>query len=74
MAAKHTASLTITGVIGPGRTVTAQALTGVTRVDFEVERSTIEVSCDQGNPIYDYDPTATVTYVITGNNAVITIS
>jgi hypothetical protein len=77
MAAEKTCTVTITGTLGPGLAVTSLVFTEVTAVDFEMKRNVICITQAykaQKNTYFDYSATATVTYVITGNNAVITIS
>lgn len=69
-------SATVTAKAGPGLTVTAVALTGVTRMDFGIKgRSILEVYCDQGRLEYDINSTTTISCTITaGGNAAWTIS
>jgi hypothetical protein len=69
-----TATVTITGKIGPGFTVTSLVLSGVTGINFQIRNNTIDIEINDKHRIFDYDATATVTYVITGDNAVITIA
>ena len=69
-----TATVTITGKIGPGFSVTSLVFTGVTGVDFQIKNNTIMISRDDKHTVFDYDATATVTYIISGDAATITIS
>lgn len=74
---------TVTAKTGPGLTVTAQALTGVTKMNFAFgpqsnpnsKQNVLFVSCDQGDLQFDINATTTVTCTITaGGNAAWTIS
>lgn len=69
-----TATVTITGTIGPGQSVTSLVLTGVTGIDFQIANNTIAIHQDDKVTTFDYNATATVTYTISGNAATITIS
>lgn len=69
-----TATVTITGAIGPGLSVTSLVLSDVTDVDFQIKNNTIAIAQDDKVTTFDYDATATVTYTISGNAATITIS
>jgi len=69
-----TATVTITGKIGPGNTVTSLVLSGVTGIDFQIKNNVIAISIDDKVRFFDYDDTATVTYTISGDAATITIS
>ena len=69
-----TATVTISGKIGPGNTVTSLVLSGVTDVDFQIKNNVIAISIDDEVRFFDYDATATVTYTISGDAATITIS
>ena len=72
-----TATVTITGKIGPGFTVTSLVFTEVTGIDFQIKNNTIDIvqaEKAQKHTIFDYESTATVTYTISGDAATITIS
>ena len=69
-----TATVTITGKIGPGFSVTSLVITGVTGVDFQIKNNTIDITINDKHRIFDYDATATVTYTISGDAATIIIS
>jgi len=69
-----TATVTISGKIGPGNTVTSLVLSGVTDVDFQIKNNVIAISIDDKVRFFDYNATATVTYTISGDAATITIS
>jgi hypothetical protein len=71
-----TASVTITAKAGPGLAAVAQVFTGVESIEFQIARNVIQIDHDDvSSPsFFDYDNTATVTYVISGSNATITIS
>ena len=72
-----TATVTITGKIGPAFEVTSLVLTGVTGVNFQIANNTIDIEQAekaQKHSIFDYEETATVTYTISGDAATITIS
>lgn len=72
-----TATVTITGVLGPGLEVTSLEFTGVTGLNFNIKDNTIEIiqaEEAQKHTFFDYDETATVTYTISGNHATVTIS
>lgn len=72
-----TATVTITGVLGPGDEVTSLVFTDVTAVDFQIKNNTIDIEQEfkaQRHTIFDYDATATVTYTISGDAATITIA
>lgn len=75
--AKKTATVTITGKIGPGNTVTSLVFTNVTGVNFQIANNTIDIEqadSAERHSVFDYDATATVTYSISGNVATITIA
>lgn len=65
---------TVTGVIGPGQTVTSLVLTGVLDINFDLAMQTIQIVCDQGRPIFSLYGTTTVTYTIAAHIATVTIS
>lgn len=69
-------SATITAKAGPANTVTAQALTGIKKMIFDITgRSILEVFCDQGRLEYDINATTTLTCTITaGGNATWVVS
>lgn len=72
-----TATVTITGKVGPGFTATSLVFTDVTGINFQIKNNTIDIEQEfkaQKHTIFDYDDTATVTYTITGNSAAIVIS
>jgi len=71
-----TANAIITGTLGPDKDVTSIALSDVKEIRFEIDRNVIMVRHGAPERIsyYDYAITATVTYVITAGNAVITIA
>lgn len=72
-----TATVTITGKLGPGLEVTSLVFNDVTAVNFQIKNNTIDIEQEykaQKHTIFDYDETATVTYVIAGDAATITIS
>ena len=71
------ATVTITGVLGPGLSVTSQVFTGVTGLNFNIKDNTIEIiqaELAEKHTFFDYDATATVTYTISGDAATITIT
>jgi len=72
-----TATVTITGKIGPGLTDTALVFQGVTGINFNISDNTIEIiqaAKAEKHTFFDYDTIATVTYTISGDAATITIS
>ncbi len=72
-----TATVTVTGKIGPGNTVTSLVFTDVTGLNFNIADNTIEIvqaGKAERHTFFDYDATTTVTYTITGDAAAITIS
>lgn len=69
-----TATVTITGKIGPGLTATSLELDGVTSIDFQIANNTIAISQNDKVPTFDLDDIATVTYTISGVTTTITIS
>lgn len=75
--AKKSATVIITGKIGPGNSVTSLVFNNVTGVNFQITNNTIDIEqadSAEKHTIFDYDATATVTYTISGNVATITIS
>lgn len=68
------ATVTITGVLGPGQAVTSQVYLGVTSLNFHIKDNTIEIVQAEKSTFFDYDATATVTYTITDDTAAITIA
>ena len=72
-----TATVTVSGKIGPGKTVTSLVFTDVAGIDFQIKNNTIDIFQDTETPrhtIFDYDATATITYTIAGDASTITIS
>lgn len=69
-------TLTYTGKIGPGNTLTAKVFSDVTDIAFHLDRKTIEVTHAIPPRIshLDYVGVATITYTISGTNATITVS
>ena len=67
---------TITSRVGPALTVTALALTGVTKFYLDLGgRSVLLTESDQGRKEFDVNATTTLTCTITaGGNAAITVS
>lgn len=65
---------TITGKIGPGKSVTSLRLTNVRSVLVDMEHEVYRIVCDQGNPSFSFDDTATITWTISGSISTITIS
>lgn len=71
------ATVTITGVLGPGIAVTSQVFTNVSEINFQIKRNCIDIVQEdkaQKHTTFDYNATATVTYTISGVNATITIA
>jgi hypothetical protein len=71
------ANLTITGRIGPGFTVTTKVFPGISDLNFSFADNTIDVIerlKAQKHTVFDYQPTSTVTFSISGDTATITIS
>lgn len=69
-------TVTVTGVIGPGFTVTSLVFTEVQKISFDMVENVITLWKD-GNRIiraFDYNATTTVTYSISGSAASVTIS
>lgn len=72
-----TAVITITGVLGPGQSVTSLVFSDVSDLKFHIKDNTIEIVQAlkaEKSTFFDYDATATVTYSISGDAATITIS
>ena len=69
-------TLTITGKIGAGITVTSLVLTNVSKIEFDLAANVIRVFQSSLNKIteFDYAVEATVTWTISGTTATITIS
>lgn len=69
-------TVTFTGPIGIGVSVTSLVFTNVTSVQFEIERNVVRITQSSPNKItyIDYDATTTVTYTISGADATVTIS
>lgn len=69
-------TLTITGKLGPGLTLTTHVIPHIRSIEFDLEHGVINVlSADFNNMIvFQYDSIATVTYTISGINATITIA
>jgi hypothetical protein len=68
---------TITAKAGPGNTVTALALTGVTEFKFQAGpvRPMLFVTCDQGIREFDINASTTLTCTLTaGGNAAFVVS
>lgn len=74
---------TVTSKTGPGNTVTAQSLTGVSQMNFLFgpqsppgpKTNVLFVECDQGKLQFDINATTTVTCTITaGGNAAWVVS
>ncbi len=77
MAGNKTCTVTITGKIGPGFSVTSLVFTNVTGLFFNIKENTIEIvqaELAEKHTFFDYESTATVTYTISGVAATITIS
>ena len=69
-----TATVTITGKVGPGNTVTSLVLRDVKSINFQVANNTIQIVYGDKTQQFDYNATATVTYTISGSAATITIA
>lgn len=69
-----TASLTITGVLGPGVEVTTLEFDSVTGIKYSFKDNTIDVEVNDKHTFFDYDETATITMTISGNHTTITIA
>ena len=67
-------SATITADIGPGRAVSASALTGVTSAIYNFVDQTVQIVCDQGRPIYDIKDQTTLTITVSGVTYTLTVS
>jgi hypothetical protein len=71
-------SVTITGNLGPGNTVTALVFSDVTSVNFDFVARTVAITDKAtGTPktvYFEYANIATVTFSISGANTTVTIS
>jgi hypothetical protein len=66
---------TITSKTGPGNTVTAFALTNLTRFDMQLGgKSILFTESEQGDQQWDIAATTTITCSISGGNATIVVS
>lgn len=66
--------VTVTSKDGAGQTVTAQVLTDVSRIDFQVgDRGVVQITQKPGTTIKEYDLSATATLTATISSGVITM-
>ena len=65
---------TVTSVIGPARTVTSLALTGIRSVLYNFVDEVVEFDCDQGKPKFDITADATFTITVSGVTYTLVIS
>jgi hypothetical protein len=71
----YTATLTITGVAGPGNTVTAAVYTGVSQVTFDVANSVVRFTDSDGKEqAIAVSTTLTVTVTVSSGNYTISVS
>ena len=67
--------ITITGKTGPGSTVTALVLTGVTRIEYDTDpRSVIRIYHDKGVTDVDIEAQTTWSTTLSSGNITVTIS
>ena len=75
MSVQSTGDATVTAPVGAGEVATALQLTNVRRIEFDINRNMLFVEEQNGKRVeFAYDTVATVTYVIAGNNATVTVS
>ena len=75
MAAPSTAQITVTAPVGAGETATAETLSNIRAVKFDIEQEMLFVTTEDGRVVeFAYDTIATVTYVIAAKHATITVS
>jgi len=67
-------TVTITAKIGPAIQVTSLVLTGVTSVNWDLDKRVLEINCGGVIKIYDLVGVTTVTFSISGANYTITVS
>lgn len=67
-------SATITSKDGPAQTVTAQALSDVSRVDFQLLNSILQITQAPGGKIKEYDLAATTTITATISSGVMALT
>ncbi len=65
---------TVTSVIGPARTVTTLALTGITKTVYDWTNETVQFYCDQGAPIFDITADSTFTITVSGVTYTLAVS
>jgi len=70
-----TANVTVTALAGPSKQSTSVLHSAVTKIIFDLDHDTFELTLSDGRPInFDYNDTATVTYTISGAIATVAIS
>lgn len=69
-----TGTVTITGTLGPGQSVTSLAFDNVSSINFDLARSVISITANNKTTDFSYNDIDTVTYTISGTTATITIS
>jgi len=67
-------TVTITAKIGPAIQATSLVLTGVTSVNYDLEKRVLEINQGGKITIYDLVGVTTVTFSISGANYTITVS
>lgn len=65
---------TITADIGPGRAVSGSVLTNITRANYNFVDQTVQITCDQGKPIYDIKDQTTLTITVSGVTYTLAVS
>lgn len=74
------ANATVTGITGPGKSLTAQVFTNCSSINFNLVANTIEIvwtpvgKNTSQREFIEYDNIATVTYTISGTTATVSIS
>lgn len=73
------ATATVTAKVGPALSAVATVLTGVTNVQFQVDRNVLSITHSTGTgrsriTDYDYASILTVTWTISGANGIATVT
>ncbi len=74
MPAPSTASITVTGQLGPGFTITSKTFRNVSSINFDIGKSVLTIGYDNVFAEFDLYTIATVTYTISSHVGTVTVS
>lgn len=68
------ATVTVTAVAGPGRTLTSGSFTNVSEVNFKLGNNTFTLTSNGAIKEFDWQSIATVTFTVSGHNGTVSIT